>query len=588
MWPPIVAAAACTQRAAAIMNLQPSFVMVRACSEPASRGGRRRWDNSSTARAPWQPTAGASRTRSSSTTFRPGVRATSRSTTPATSWCARTAPPAHEIDLLEVVQGLQARDLAAPVVVRFSDILAHRLRHLHDAFARAIAENDYRNRYAAVFPIKVNQQRLVVEEVYRYGKEFGFGLEVGSKPELLAVMAMTESAQRPADHLQRLQGLELHRGGDPRHQARPHDHPGGREFRRARADPAPRRRPTACGRASACASSWRARARAAGAIRPARRSKFGLFITEILELLATLRGARHGGLPEAGALPPGQPAAGHPPRQGRDQRAGARLRRTQARWAPASSTSTSAAASASTTTARGTNYASSMNYTLDEYANDVVYRIASVCNARGIAHPMIISESGRAIAAHHSVLIFNTLGSSALDRFEIDGRTRPKAGGARALPQPVRDLLRRAAATSTSGAWSSATTTRRPRAIRRCRCSISGCCRSSDRGLVERLYWAACARIRDCCRKLDQIARGTRGPGERARRTSTSAISRCSSRCPTAGRSTSCSRSCRSTGCSERPDAQRRAGRHHLRLGRQASTASSAAARPSARSSCTN
>ena len=101
---------------------------------------------------------------------------------------------AHEIDLLEVVQGLQERDLTAPVVIRFSDILAHRLRHLHAAFARAIAENDYRNRYTAVYPIKVNQQRLVVEEVFRYGKEFGFGLEAGSKPELLAVMAMTEGA----------------------------------------------------------------------------------------------------------------------------------------------------------------------------------------------------------------------------------------------------------------------------------------------------------------------------------------------------------------------------------------------------------
>ena len=100
----------------------------------------------------------------------------------------------QEIDLYEVVEGLKARDLTTPVVVRLSDILAHRLKHLHAAFAQAIAENDYRNRYTAVFPIKVNQQRLVVEEVYRYGKEFGFGLEVGSKPELLAVMAMTENA----------------------------------------------------------------------------------------------------------------------------------------------------------------------------------------------------------------------------------------------------------------------------------------------------------------------------------------------------------------------------------------------------------
>src|SRR5271170_1939252 len=101
---------------------------------------------------------------------------------------------AREIDLVEVVQGLKARDLHTPVVIRFSDILAHRLRHIAEAFATAIAENGYKNRYAAVFPIKVNQQRLVVEEVYRYGREFGFGLEVGSKPELLAVMAMTENA----------------------------------------------------------------------------------------------------------------------------------------------------------------------------------------------------------------------------------------------------------------------------------------------------------------------------------------------------------------------------------------------------------
>jgi arginine decarboxylase len=79
----------------------------------------------------------------------------------------------REIDLFEVVQGLKQRELAAPVVVRFSDILAHRLKHLHDAFAQAITENEYQNRYSAVFPIKVNQQRLVVEEVYRYGKPFG-------------------------------------------------------------------------------------------------------------------------------------------------------------------------------------------------------------------------------------------------------------------------------------------------------------------------------------------------------------------------------------------------------------------------------
>ena len=74
----------------------------------------------------------------------------------------------------------------------------------------------------------------------------------------------------------------------------------------------------------------------------------------------------------------------------------------------------------------GTNFSSSMNYTLNEYASDVVYRIASVCNAREIPHPMIVSESGRAIAAYSSVLIFNALGSSALDRFKVTRRRRPR------------------------------------------------------------------------------------------------------------------------------------------------------------------
>ena len=100
----------------------------------------------------------------------------------------------REIDLYEVVRELEARDLTAPLVLRFSDILRDRLQSLHDAFAAAIAENDYKNRYAAVYPIKVNQQRLVVEEVYRGSADLGFGLEAGSKPELLAVMAMTGDA----------------------------------------------------------------------------------------------------------------------------------------------------------------------------------------------------------------------------------------------------------------------------------------------------------------------------------------------------------------------------------------------------------
>ena len=139
---------------------------------------------------------------------------------------------AKEIDLYDVVQGLKARDLHTPVVVRFSDILAHRLRHIAEAFGAAIAENDYRNRYAAVFPIKVNQQRLVVEEVYRYGKEFGFGLEVGSKPELLAVMSITEDAPDRIIVCNGFKDASYIEAVIIATKARPHDHPGRRELRR--------------------------------------------------------------------------------------------------------------------------------------------------------------------------------------------------------------------------------------------------------------------------------------------------------------------------------------------------------------------
>jgi arginine decarboxylase len=151
-----------------------------------------------------------------------------------------------------------------------------------------------------------------------------------------------------------------------------------------------------------------------------------------------------------------------------------------------------------------TNYPSSMNYTLNEYAGDVVYRIGSVCNARGIAHPMIISESGRAIAAHHSVLIFNVLGSSALDRFRIDGRDVTEFGGVKALPAPVRDLLdayRNIDERRLVECYHDATTAR-DQALQMFNLGLLSL---EIRGLTERLYWASCTRVRDVCRRLERV-----------------------------------------------------------------------------------
>jgi arginine decarboxylase len=408
----------------------------------------------------------------------------------------------REIDLYEVVEGLSARDLRTPVVVRFSDILAHRLRHLSDAFAQAIAENEYRNRYTAVFPIKVNQQRLVVEEVYRYGKEFGFGLEAGSKPELLAVMAMTEgSPDRPiicngfkdssyieatilATKLGRtiipvvenFSELQLILKQAEKYDVRP-------------------RIGVRVKLASEGSGRWRDSA--------GEKSKFGLFITEILEVVEVLR-AR-------GMLDCLQLVHCHPGSQLQDIR---RVTEAISELAHVYAELKLLGAGLQYIDiggglgidydGSGTNFPSSMNYTLNEYASDVVYRIATVCNARHIPHPLIISESGRAIAAHHSVLIFNTLGSSQLDKFEVIGRESEDYKGTAALPQPILDLF---------NAWRAVNgrrlvecyhdaITARDQVLQMFKLGLLSL---EMRGLAERLYWATCAKIRDASRKLEDL-----------------------------------------------------------------------------------
>jgi arginine decarboxylase len=408
--------------------------------------------------------------------------------------------PARQIDLYEVIQGLKARDLTTPVVVRFSDILAHRLRHLHGAFAQAIAENDYRNRYAAVYPIKVNQQRLVVEEVFRYGKEFGFGLEVGSKPELLAVMAMTENSP---DRLIVCNGFK----DDSYIEAVILATKLGRTIipvvenfselnlilKHADLYGVRPRMGVRVKLATEGSGKWRDSA--------GEKSKFGLFITEILEVVSVLR--------ERGMLDCLQLVHCHPGSQLQDIR---RIKDAINELAHVYAELKLLGAGLGYIDVggglgvdydgSGTNFSSSMNYTLNEYANDVVYRIASVCNARDIEHPMIVSESGRAIAAHHSVLIFNTVGMSALDKFRVTGREEEDYAGNEEPPQPVKDLFeayRSVTDRRLVECYHDALTARE----QTLQMFNLGLLSLEFRGLAERLYWATCTRIRDACRKLD-------------------------------------------------------------------------------------
>ncbi|MEZ0273981.1 MAG: arginine decarboxylase, partial [Roseimicrobium sp.] len=93
------------------------------------------------------------------------------------------------VSLADIVRGMQERGMQLPVLIRFGDLLRWRIEELNEGFATAIREANYGGQYRGVYPIKVNQQQEVIEEVTRYGKKYHYGLEAGSKPELIAALA---------------------------------------------------------------------------------------------------------------------------------------------------------------------------------------------------------------------------------------------------------------------------------------------------------------------------------------------------------------------------------------------------------------
>ena len=347
-----------------------------------------------------------------------------------------TGPTGARIDLHDVIQGLSARSIDTPVLLRFSGILDHRLRSLRQEFENSIRENAYKGDYLAVYPIKVNQQRQVVDEIRDYGHRLGFGLEVGSKPELLAVLGMTvETPNQPiicngfkdaryieavilATKLGRriipvvenVKELRLIIHFAEKHKVRPII---GVRVKLA----------------SGGSGRW---ADSVGV-----KSKFGLTVSELLEAVSTLR--RHDLLDGLKLL------HCHSGSQlqdiGQVKRYITELAHVYVRLKEEGAGLTMldiGGGMAVDYQGTQTNRPSSMNYSLDEYASDVVYRIGSVCDGAGVDHPTIISECGRAMVAHSSVLIFDVLGSTGPS--ELIDRTLVDAPGHDDEPQPIRDL----------------------------------------------------------------------------------------------------------------------------------------------------
>jgi arginine decarboxylase len=321
------------------------------------------------------------------------------------------------VPIIDVLREAQALNLATPLLIRFQDLLRHRVETLNNAFNHAIAEQNYRGVYRGVFPIKVNQLREVVEEILDAGRPYNYGLEVGSKPEIFAGLAMHSDPESlivcngyKDDTYIRMAML-------------------GRKLGKKIIVVAEK------------LSELRSIARIAGdmnvqpligirvrllskgsgkwATSGGEHAKFGLSTAEILEAIAILREANmesafkllhfHIGSQIPDILTIKRAVREAAMYYAKLYKMGHQLEYLDVGGGLAIDYDGS----------RST-FHSSMNYSIEEYASDVVYNILDVCEDEKVPHPNIVSESGRAIVAHHSVLVVQAFG--AIEKTPLEPR----------------------------------------------------------------------------------------------------------------------------------------------------------------------
>jgi arginine decarboxylase len=311
------------------------------------------------------------------------------------------------LDMMAVMEEARDRGLTFPLLLRFQDLLRHRVQVLNEEFRAAIAEAGYQAPYRGVFPIKVNQLREVVEEIMDAGAPYKFGLEVGSKPELFAALAIHRDPEalmicngyKDSLYIQMaLLGRKL-----------------GKtiimvvekvEELKAILDVSAQLnvRPLVGVRIRLLAKSSGKWATSGG-----ENAKFGLSTSEVMEATELLKSR---GMEDCLKL-----MHFHIGSQIPDIQTVKRAVREAARYYaklkllgfPLEYLDVGGGLGVDYDGSRAANE-SSTNYTLGEYARDVVYNVADVCNEEKVPHPTLISESGRAIVAHHSVLVVDIFG----------------------------------------------------------------------------------------------------------------------------------------------------------------------------------
>jgi arginine decarboxylase len=393
------------------------------------------------------------------------------------------------IDVMDVVQEAERRDLSFPLLLRFQDVLRARVQRLNAAFSQAIEESSYQNVYRSVYPIKVNQLHEVVEEVLDAGKPYELGLECGSKAELVAalphltqdetllicngvkdrtMLSLILSAQRLGKNV--IPVMEKYA-----------------EFEQLMTMVDGHDLPTRFG--------VRIRLRTAGSGRWADsggyRSKFGVSLPELVELVEALERTHRTDSFILLHFHLGSQIADIQTLKRAVKEMAQIYAELWKRGVPLRYFDVGGGL--------GVNYSGGyeeggINYSLQEYANAVVYSVMEVCDAKKVPHPILISESGRAITAHHSVLIVEALGAFRKDRVADDFKL-PKD----AVPM-VRDLggilqrlesRKKISISQLLEAYHDAVEIHREAAT----LFSVGYLPLEQNALIERLYWSSCSAI---------------------------------------------------------------------------------------------
>ena len=406
----------------------------------------------------------------------------------------------HSIDLKELVEDIQAKGYSLPALIRFSDILKASITKLANAFDESIKEYNYEGAYYGVYPIKVNQQRQVVEEIVKFGRPFNFGLEAGSKPELHAILAIMDNPEallicngykdetfiRLALMSQKL-GKKVFIVVERPDELEIID----RVAKEINIQPN-------IGLRIKLISSGQGRWAESGG----EYSKFGLNSMELVDALefAEQRGIKNcirlihfhlgsqitnirrikNSLKEVGRFYAELCKAG----------------------CPIDHIDVGGGLGIDYDGSRST-YASSTNYTVQEYANDVVYHVLESCRENDLPHPNIISESGRAMTAYHSILVFNVLDVTSFpewsDQIEIP-ENAPE------IVEEIYDVLENTSNKNLSESWHDATHLKDEIHNQ----FLLGLITLRDRALCERIYWGISRKIEKLSQRLkympDEIA----------------------------------------------------------------------------------